>query len=247
MSESSSDASEIRSAGERSITRMIRILQQDPNSPVINDIIGRLYDSPEYRRAIYRVDHRVNAATGGAVSGEDVANDAFEGLLRKARRGQLSHLDDRWDLFGLFRLVIATKTRDALRSTRAQKRGSGARPRSLTGNATSAEVSGDMMDPIDCREPLPEETAIAREVLLRLADAIREEPRYRESLEIVLEGRIRGMTLRELAAELGNSATIAEVRARVLRLRAMTETLFTEDLQAADRECRDNSRTGPRS
>lgn len=231
---------------ERSITRLIRSVQQDPQSPAINELLARLYQSQAYRQAIRKADHRIALATraAGRVSGEDIAQEAFHQLFKRTQQGKISRLDNRDHLFAHFMLIVATKTRKRLISENAIKRRPEEGIQSLN---TADENSESSRGPViaDQNEPSPEEVSIAREMYCILLQAIQNETRHERSLLTVLDGLIHNRTLAGIATEISSETTIAEVRTLVARLRSLTRTLFAEDLKAAEQECQARTALSP--
>jgi DNA-directed RNA polymerase specialized sigma24 family protein len=146
------------------------------------------------------------AALQNNAHAEDVAIDAFASLWRGTQKGQFPELAGRDHLW---RLLVVITVRKAYRLARTEAR------------ERAAHTFGWELDQILDRDPEPGFEVRAAEECQRLM-ALLGDPR----LEAVARGRMDGLTVPEIAAQLGCSPRTVD------RKLALIQTLWSDEIDA---------------
>jgi DNA-directed RNA polymerase specialized sigma24 family protein len=150
--------------------------------------------------------------------GEDVALSALNGLAAGAAQGRFDHLDDRTDLWQVLAAITVKKASHRRRWYDRWKRSgrpasggpatASARPR----RPASPDEAGLLARAVS-KEPIPELSAILREQLEQLLEALTD-----PTLRQIAEWRIEGASNTEIARRLGRAVRTVERKLELIRL-----------------------------
>jgi RNA polymerase sigma factor (sigma-70 family) len=150
---------------------------------------------------------------------DDLAAEAFASFWKRASTGGFPDLADREGLWKVLRTIARRKVAHRARDENRIKRGG--KTVFLQTDAATADGKGvgDLLERLECREPSPEDLAIASDILAAAHDAL-PDPSLRDVLDLLLQD---GYTQPEIARALGCSVTtvgrrVAEIRARLSAL-----------------------------
>jgi RNA polymerase sigma factor (sigma-70 family) len=186
-------------AEEGSVTRWLGPLQQgDP------DAAQQIWE--RYFLSLVRLAQKRLRPAARAADEEDVALSAFDSFCRNAADGRFPRLTDREDLWRLLAVITLRKARQLLRDEGRQKRGGTSRL------ADAAGEDGPLLEQALSREPSPELAAQMTEEYQRLLDQLGD-----EQLRQVAVWRMDGLSVEEIAAQLGCAPRTVKRKLHVIR------------------------------
>jgi RNA polymerase sigma factor (sigma-70 family) len=147
---------------------------------------------------------RLQQRMPGAPDAEDVALSALDSFLDGVRKGEFPDLHDPQGLWPLLVRIAGCKVKNVIRDQRALKR---LRPGGRRGE------DGPRIEDVICDEPTPELAAQIDEEYQRLLAALGGKHRLRE----VAQGKVEGLTNREIAERLGCVERTVERKLRQIR------------------------------
>jgi DNA-directed RNA polymerase specialized sigma24 family protein len=196
-----------------SITRWIQGLKA--GRPDAVEAIWRRY----FDRVLAVAQHRLRHGPRQAMQDdEDVALSALHGLAAGAAQGRFDHLDDRADLWQLLAAITVKKALHRRRWFNRWKRSgrpSSGDPAAAAGRprAATSRDEADLLARVASKEPVPELSAILREQLQQLLDALTD-----PTLRQIAEWRMEGASNTEIARRLGRAVRTVERKIALIRL-----------------------------
>jgi RNA polymerase sigma factor (sigma-70 family) len=163
-------------------------------------------------RLVELARRRLKDAPKQVADEEDVAASVFHSLCRGAAAGRFENVKNRDDLWWLLLAITKQKVVDHVRREMAQKRGGG-RIQSESGLSRNSDDShGFALDHLIGDEPTPEFALMLQEQHSRLLGLLRD-----DRLRQIAVFRIEGLTVPEIAADLGVSTRSVERKLQLIR------------------------------
>jgi RNA polymerase sigma factor (sigma-70 family) len=155
----------------------------------------------------------------GGMGAEDLSAETFESFWKAASSGKLADLRDRESLWRVLCTIAKRKVAHRVRDENRLKRGGGRVLLQSDAETGDGPYTGDFFDRFESPNPLPEDLAMAAEIL-ESAHAALPDPLLRDVLDLWLE---KEYSHPEIARTLGCSVTtvgrrVAEIRARLVAL-----------------------------
>jgi len=143
----------------------------------------------------------------------DVVQSAFDGFFRGVKQGRFPRLDDRDDLWQVLVMLTDRKAVDHRRRSLADKRGGGAvRGDSAFAGRPASTSHAHGINQLIGREPTPDFAAQVAEEFEQLLGSL-----GNERLRRIAVAKMEGLTIEEVADDLGMSPSTVQRKLRLIR------------------------------